>query len=175
HGIDLHDQRSVAEAARRVDLRLEADRVFVGGVEVTHDIRTTAVTHETRFVAGNNAVRTHLVDLQRQLAAGRDIVTEGRDQGTVAFPNADCKFFLTANPRQRALRRQRDLASRGEQMSLEEILAQQTSRDRRDEGREVGALKPAEDAVLVDTSDVELAEVVSQIEALVRRKLLSRA
>jgi cytidylate kinase len=169
-GIDLHDQPRVAEAARRLDLRLEADRVFVDGVEVTHDIRTNAVTHDSRFVAGNNAVRTHLVELQRQLANGRDIVTEGRDQGTVAFPGAECKFFVTANARQRAVRRQRDLASRGEQVSLEEILAQQTNRDRRDEAREVGALKPAEDAVLVDTSELELADVVDQMEALVRRR-----
>jgi cytidylate kinase len=173
-GVDLHDQQSVAEAARRLELRLDADRVFVNGVEVTHDIRTNAVTHDSRFVAGNNAVRAHLVELQRQLAAGRDIVTEGRDQGTVAFPGADCKFFLTANPLKRAVRRQHDLALRGEQMSLEEILAQQTSRDRRDEGREVGALRPARDAVLIDTSDLELADVVARMEAFVREQRRTR-
>jgi len=165
--INLHDELLVADAARAMRLRMEPDRVFVNDREVTHEIRGTEVTHETRFIAGNNAVRAHLVNLQRQLATGRNIVTEGRDQGTVAFPHAECKFFLTADPHQRAVRRQRDLAARGEQVSLEEILAQQMGRDQRDQKREVGALKPADDAILVDTSSLTFEEVVGRLEALV--------
>jgi len=166
--LDLEDEPTVAETARRLDLRLDGDRVFVDGVEVTDAIRTIEVTHETRHIAGNQAVRAHLVELQRRLAAGKDVVAEGRDQGTVAFPKAECKFFVTADPRQRALRRQRDLAERGEHVPLEEILAQQSSRDERDELRAVGALKPAEDAVTVDTSHRDLADVVTILERLVR-------
>ncbi|MFN0053982.1 MAG: (d)CMP kinase [Planctomycetales bacterium] len=169
-GLDLGDEQQIAEAAQRVALTLDGDRVFVNGREVTHDIRSTEVTHESRFVAGNNLVRAHLVRLQQSLAAGRNIVTEGRDQGTVAFPQAECKFFLTADPRRRAERRQRDLARRGEQVPLEEILAQQTSRDRRDELRDYGALKPASDAITVDTSDLDLEEVLSLLERIVRAK-----
>lgn len=172
-GIDLHDQEAVVEIARRIDLRLEADRVFVEGREVTREIRSTAVTHESRYVAGNTLVRQHLVALQRQLAAGKNIVTEGRDQGTVAFPDAQCKFFLTANPETRARRRQRDLAAHGEHVPLTEILAQQNNRDARDAQRKVGALKPAVDAVMIDTSDIELEETVSQLERLVRAKMNS--
>ena len=168
--IDLHDEDAVAEAARGMRLRMEADRVFVNDREVTHEIRGTEVTHESRFIAGNNAVRAHLVNLQRGLAKGRDIVTEGRDQGTVAFPHAECKFFLTADPLQRAVRRQRDLAARGEQVSLEEILTQQTGRDQRDQRREIGALKPAEDAILVDTSSLSFDEVVGRLEESVRER-----
>jgi cytidylate kinase len=168
--IDLCDERLVAEAARTMRLRMESDRVFVNDREVTHEIRGTEVTHESRFIAGNNAVRAHLVNLQRQLATGRDIVTEGRDQGTVAFPHAECKFFLTADPHQRAKRRQRDLAARGEQVPLEEILSQQAGRDQRDQKREVGALKPAEDAILVDTSNLTFEEVVGRLEAIVKSK-----
>jgi len=168
--IDLCDENAVAEAARGMRLRMEADRVFVNDREVTHEIRGTEVTHESRFIAGNNAVRAHLVNLQRELAKGRDIVTEGRDQGTVAFPHAECKFFLTADPHQRAVRRQRDLAARGEQVPLEEILAQQTGRDQRDQRREVGALKPAEDAILVDTSSLSFEAVVGRLEESVRER-----
>lgn len=169
-GVDLHDGPAVADAARRMSLRIDHDRVFVDGVEVTRHIRSTDVTHESRFAAGNNAVRSHLVHLQRQIAVGQNIVTEGRDQGTVAFPDAECKIFLTADPQERALRRQRDLAARGEHVPLEQILTQQTQRDQRDERREVGALKPAPDAVTVDTSGLTLPEVVSRLEAIVRER-----
>lgn len=170
-GVDLHDREAVADAARRIDLRLDGDRVFVDGHEVTREIRSTAVTHETRFIAGNPQVREHLVTLQRRLAAGRNIVTEGRDQGTVAFPDAECKFFLTAAPETRAQRRQRELAERGEQVSLEEILSQQNSRDARDARREVGPLKPASDALTIDTSNLELKDAVSRLEVEVRSRM----
>lgn len=170
-GVDLHDQKAVADVARRIDLQLEADRVFVEGRDVTREIRSTEVTHESRYVAGNTLVRQHLVALQRQLADGKNVVTEGRDQGTVAFPDARCKFFLTANPETRARRRQRDLAAQGERVSLTEILIQQNNRDARDAQRKVGALKPADDAVTIDTSDIELDEAVSQLEHMVRAKM----
>lgn len=168
--VDLHNPSAVAQAACSIHLRLEADRVYVNDVDVTHEIRTLGVTQESRHIAGNNTVRAHLVELQRQFAIGRNIVTEGRDQGTVAFPDAECKFFLTADPRQRALRRQRDLAARGEQVSLEELLEQQTSRDQRDERREIGALRQAEDAVTIDTSGLDLPGVVSRMEQVVRAR-----
>jgi CMP/dCMP kinase len=169
--VDLYDEQAVAETARRIDLRLDADRVFVDGREVTREIRSTAVTHESRFIAGNNLVRAHLVTLQRQLAAGKNVVTEGRDQGTVAFPDAECKFFLTADAETRALRRQSDLAAHGEHVPLDEILAQQNSRDRRDAARTIGALKPANDAMTIDTTGLAFAEVISELERRVRDKL----
>src|SRR5262249_14996783 len=145
--VDFGDEGAVAAAARRGDFQFDAGRVLVGGVDVTREIRRSAVTDQTRFIAGNNAVRAYLVELQRQLAAGADVVTEGRDQGTVAFPHAECKFYLTASPLKRARRRQNDLLLNGEQVPLETILAQQEGRDERDANREFGALKPAPDAV----------------------------
>jgi cytidylate kinase len=99
------------------------------------------------------------------------VVSEGRDQGTVAFPHAECKFFLTATPLSRARRRQQDLALNGEDVALEEILAQQEGRDKRDQNREFGALKPAPDAIPIDTSDLSFEEVVSRMEEIVRRHL----
>lgn len=168
--IDLRDKAAVAIAARQIELTLESDRVCVNGIDVTEKIRTTDVTRDSRFAAGNDDVRRHLTDLQRRLAAGRNIVTEGRDQGTLAFPDAECKFYLTADSRQRAARRQRDLAARGEIVSLDEVLAQQSRRDERDEGREFGGLRPAPDAIEIDTSSLTLEEVVDRMEQVVRAR-----
>src|SRR5258708_36279149 len=172
--VDLRDEDAVADAARRGRFVFQSGRVLVDGVEVTREIRRSAVTDQTRFIAGNNLVRAHLVELQRQLAAGADVVTEGRDQGTVAFPHAECKFYLTASPLKRALRRQNDLALNGEQVPLEVILAQQEGRDKRDANREFGALKPAPDAIPIDTSDLSFDGVVSRMEAVVREKRAPR-
>jgi cytidylate kinase len=169
--VDLSDEAAVAQAARRGAFEFAGGRVFVDGIEVTREIRRSAVTDQTRFIAGNQRVREQLVDLQRKLALGADVVTEGRDQGTVAFPHAECKFYLTASPLSRARRRQNDLAQNGEEVALDVILAQQESRDRRDANREFGALKPASDAISIDTSDLSFEEVVSRMESVVREKL----
>jgi cytidylate kinase len=169
--VDLSDELAVAQSARRGAFEFNGGRVFVDGVEVTREIRRSAVTDQTRFIAGNQQVREQLVDLQRKLASGADVVTEGRDQGTVAFPHAECKFYLTASPLSRARRRQNDLAQNGEEVALDVILAQQESRDRRDANREFGALKPAPDAISIDTSDLSFDEVVSRMENVVRQKL----
>jgi len=168
--IDLENEPAVAAAARRAAVEFKGGPVFVDEVEVNREIRRSAVTDQTKFIAGNNLVRKQLVELQRKLAAGTDVVTEGRDQGTVAFPHAECKFYLTASPLSRARRRQHDLAANGEDVALEVILAQQESRDQRDANREFGALKPAPDAVSIDTSDLTFDDVVSRMEAIVRRK-----
>jgi len=170
-GVDLQDEAAVVEAVNRGEFLFQGGRVVVDGEDVTREIRRSNVTNETRFVAGNNRVRAHLVALQRQLAGGANVVTEGRDQGTVAFPHAECKFFLTASPQSRARRRQHDLALGGEQVALEEILADQEGRDQRDRDREFGALKPAADAISLDTSDLSFEQVVTRMEEIVRRRL----
>lgn len=167
-GIDLQDEAAVEAVAKQVEIRFDDTRVFANGREVTRAIRTTEVTRGVTRVAANPRVRALLVDLQRKAAAGRNVVTEGRDQGTVVFPDAECKIFLTADPRQRAIRRQLDLRARGEEVSLETLLAEQAERDRRDEERAVGPLKPAEDAVHIDTSLLNAAETLDAIERVVR-------
>lgn len=165
--IPLSDSAAVEQAARSMSLQLAANQVKVNGQDVSHAIRTPEVTQESRFVAANNAVRAYLVELQRKFAEGRDVVTEGRDQGTVAFPHAECKFYLVADPRERALRRQRELAERGQHVSLEELLEQQTQRDARDSQREFGTMRAADDARVVDTSRLSLDEVVQHLEQAV--------
>jgi cytidylate kinase len=169
-GIDLHDEAAVAAAAAALDLNLDGEHVLINGRDVTVEIRANAVTHESRHVAANNAVRRQLVERQRELARGLDVVAEGRDQGTVAFPQAECKFFLTAGALERARRRQRELLARGESLSLDEIQAQQAGRDSRDAAREYGSLRPAADALLVDTTELTRDEVVARLEQVVRER-----
>ena len=116
--------------------------------------------------------RERLVVLQRAVAAGRNLVTEGRDQGTVVFPDAQCKIFLVAGPEERARRRLRDLQARGESATLQQVLAAQQRRDREDATRAVGPLRPAPDAVELATDGLSAEDVVSRIETIVRSKLV---
>eukprot|EP01031_Cornospumella_fuschlensis_P015264 gene15264-18654_t len=107
--IDLTQESAVAGRVESILIQFENQRVLADGMDVTDVIRTTEVTQGIRLVAANRFVRELLSTLQRQAAHGRDIVTEGRDQGTVVFPHSECKFFLTASPEERARRRQHDL------------------------------------------------------------------
>ena len=116
-------------------MSLEDDRIYLDGEDVSEEIRTSAVTAVTRYAADNPKVRRRLVDLQRAAAKGKNIVTEGRDQGTVAFPDAECKIFLTASPEERARRRLNDLQAKGEPVTLEQVLAAQARRDKEDSSR----------------------------------------
>ncbi|MCU0963411.1 MAG: (d)CMP kinase [Pirellulaceae bacterium] len=169
--ISWDDDHAIEDLAARLPLTFDGQRVLVGDQDVTESIRSPEVTAVTRHVADNVRARAHLVDLQRRLACGQDIVTEGRDQGTVAFPDAACKFFLTASPAERARRRQAELAARGQPVTLADVLAQQEQRDQRDQTRAVGALAPAPDARIVPTDGMTLDQVVDQLESLVRAYL----
>ena len=170
-GVDWKRPEQLAELAASLDLRVSAARIYLQGEDVTEAVRSQAVTSVTRYAANHPQVRAHLVQLQQAVAAGQDIVTEGRDQGTVVFPLAECKIFLTAGPEERARRRQRDLHERGEPATLEEILAAQERRDSEDASREVGPLLRAEDAVEVLTDGLTQDQVVDRLEELVRQRM----
>jgi cytidylate kinase len=138
--------------------------VFIDGVDVTEQIRVPEITANARYIASSAKVREKLVQMQRQIVSGEDkIVTEGRDQGTVAFPNADIKFFLTAKTIERARRRQAELGAKGEGDSLEKIQRAIVERDKSDESRTVGPLRPAGDAIVVDTTGLSIEEVVEKL------------
>ena len=158
----------LVQLAGRLRIELAGDRVFLEGEDVTDEIRRSAVTEAIHYGADNPGVREHMVRLQRELAAGRDVVTEGRDQGTVVFPDAQYKIFLTASPRERARRRMIELEERGEGVSLDEVLASIEQRDHRDSSRDVGPLKPADDAIEVITDGMTVAQVVDRLEEIVR-------
>ena len=169
-GLDWDVPDDLARLARKLDIRFVDDRLLLDGEDVTNAVRTSEVTAVTRYAADNPQVREHLVELQRALADGHDVVTEGRDQGTIAFPNADCKIFLTASPAERARRRLSDLQSQGEPVTFKQVLAAQERRDREDADRPVGPLVPAADAVEVYTDGLTFEQVVEKLESLVRQR-----
>jgi cytidylate kinase len=168
-GINFDDSDSVAALLAELRLEMPPGKVVLSGADVTDSIRTPEVSAAASRVATNPMVRAHLAGLQRHLAAGRNMVCEGRDQGTVVFPDAACKFFLVADPAERARRRQRELAARGEAVTWEEVLRAQESRDQRDAARAVAPMVPAADAIRVDTTHLTLDEVVARLEQEVRR------
>lgn len=174
-GIDLTNADELAAMAHEIDIEVTADRVLLDGQDVTKEIRKGEVTSVIHFVADNPEIRSHLVALQRRIAMSGDFVTEGRDQGTIAFPHAECKIFLTASPDERARRRMQDLHARGEMLAFDEVLERQNDRDERDRAREVGTLIPAEDAVTINTDGMELEEVVNRLEEVFRQQQQSRA
>jgi cytidylate kinase len=170
-GVDPEDHAAAARVAASTRIEFRGDRILADGVDVTDRLRTPEASHAASVVAQVPGVRDELVTQQRRLAAGRDIVTEGRDQGTVAFPQAECKFFLTADPLERARRRQRERAEQGQNVSVADLLAEQDARDQRDANREFAPLKPAPDAIHVDTTDLETAAVLDVLEQHVRTRM----
>jgi cytidylate kinase/pantoate ligase/cytidylate kinase len=160
--------------AGEVVIELRDDCVFLDGEDVSDAIRTPQVTAAIHYVADHPGVRAQLVELQRRVAEGSDFVTEGRDQGTVVFPRAECKIFLNASPEERARRRLRELENRGEQVSFQEVLDDQNLRDQRDSTRSVGRLMKAPDALAVDTDGMSLGEVVDRLEELAREAMRRR-
>jgi cytidylate kinase len=169
--LDWNDPDSLTALAQRVAIQLRPDKVLLDGHDVTAEIRSSEITDVTHYAANNPGVRQHLVHLQRDAAGNDNIVAEGRDQGTVVFPHAQCKIFLTASPEERARRRVLDLQARGENLSLEEVLRQQTERDRSDQSRTVGPLVPAADAIRFSTDGLTEEEVVNRLEKIVRDRM----
>ena len=153
-----------------MNLRWDNGRLFVNERDRSEDIRKPEVTRIVKEIAVHPSVRLCLVHLQREAALEKDIVTEGRDQGTVVFPYADVKFFLTASEETRASRRQHDLILRGHQVEVEEVMADQAERDFQDRNRAVGALLAAADAIRVDTTNLDSEAVIN----LLRRHVLGK-
>lgn len=166
--VDFSRPEQLAELAQQVTIEAFEDRILLDGADVSEAIRSVEVTAVTRHAADNPQVRRRLVELQRSLAAQGPIVTEGRDQGTVAFPDAECKIFLTAAPEERARRRLADFHAKGQTASPEEVLEAINRRDRTDAARAVGPLKAAHDAIEVRTDGLSIEEVVKRIEAIAR-------
>ena len=169
-GVTWSQPGQLADLARQLDLRVAGDRILLDGEDVTEVLRSSEVTAVTRYAADNPQVREQLVLLQRAVAAGQDIVTEGRDQGTVVFPDAACKIFLTAGPEERARRRLYDLVARGEYATHEGVLLAQQRRDLEDATRPGGTLRAAPDAVEITTDGLTVEQVVDRLESLARRR-----
>jgi CMP/dCMP kinase len=164
-GIDPDDGTEVAELARRLELEPAGDRVQLDGEDVTEAIRTPEVSAAASRVSVHPAVREAMVDRQRALIDSGRYVAEGRDIGTVVSPDAPLKVFLTATPDERARRRASDTGERAEA-----VLAAQAERDTRDRDREHGAMRPAGDAVELDTTGLRVGEVVERVVELARQR-----
>ena len=165
--------QALVDLAKQIQLQVSEDQVLLDGEDVTNEIRTSYITSVTHYAADNPGVREVLVKLQQSAAGNDNIVTEGRDQGTVVFPQAECKIFLTASPEERARRRVQDLAARGESVSLGDVLDQQTRRDERDTSRDVGPLMAAADSIEVLTDGLTREQVVDRLEEIVRSRMRS--
>ncbi len=165
-GIDPEDDDEISELMGVLDLRFErtdaGTRLFSSGVDITDYIRTPKITMLASAASAKPAVRRALLEVQRELGKQKAAVFEGRDMGTVIFPDADVKFFLTADLRERARRRFEELKQTSPQ-SLEQVEQEMRQRDANDSGRETAPLKPAEDAITVDSTGKSVEEVVGEM------------
>jgi CMP/dCMP kinase len=173
-GVDLTDPDSIAAAVEvpmSVGFDPDAEDVYLDGEDVSAAIRGDEVTRAVSAVAAVPAVRTHMVDLQRDLAGGSgSVVVEGRDIGTVVLPDADVKIFLTATAETRARRRNDQNVAAGLPDDYETVLADVRRRDHLDSTRTVSPLRPADDALIVDTSDMTQVEVIEHLRDLVEQR-----
>ena len=145
--------------------------LFMDGVDISAEITSVQVTDFVSQVSAISEVREKLVQYQRKMAEGLNVVLEGRDIGTVVFPNADHKFFLVADIHERARRRKKEMEAKGEVVSLEELTAEILERDRKDSTRKHSPLKKAEDAVEIDTTGISIEEQVNRIVEIVNKTI----
>ncbi len=174
-GVDLDDAPALAVIARGLDIdfAFEGDhnRVRVGGVDVSDAIRTPEASQAASKVSRHREVRAGLLDLQRRLGGHGGVVVEGRDTGTVVFPTAGAKFFLTASDHERARRRQAELEAKGAAPDFAATLAEIRERDQRDASRDVAPMVAADDAITIDSSTLDLDQVVEQLLMFVRDRV----
>ena len=165
--VNPDDETAMSEALDNIDVSIAyedgAQHIFLNGRDVSTEIRQEAVGNMASKVATKAAVRAKLLDLQRGLAKTQDVLMDGRDIGTFVLPNAELKIYLTASVEERANRRYKELVEKGQSPDLEQIKKDIEARDYQDMHRDIAPLKQAEDAVLIDSSDMTIEEVVSEI------------
>lgn len=175
HRIDVNKEDKVASYLCDVVPELKyidgVQHVFLNGEDVSDKIRTPEVSMGASAVSAIPRVRDFLFDLQKKIAAENNVVMDGRDIGTVVLPNADVKIYLTASAEERARRRHKELTEKGEAVSFEEVLADVNKRDYNDTHREVAPLKQAEDAILCDTTNVDLQGAIDMLINIINEKL----
>jgi cytidylate kinase len=173
-GIDLKNKAHLTDFLTKFQIDIkdinEEKKYFVDGEDVTEIIRSVEVTQRVSEVSSHPEVRHALVAIQREFGKERNAVFEGRDMGTIVFPKADFKFFLTARPAVRAERRYLELKGKNMPTTSAEVLQELLARDHFDSTREISPLKQAEDAFLIDTSDLSIEEVTNQILAFMIKK-----
>ena len=167
-GIGLDEPKELAACASRTDIKFitqlhDEPVIFVNGKEATSDIRSELAGSMASALAAQPEVREALVDLQRSYRKAPGLVADGRDMGTVIFPDAPYKFFLTASAMERAQRRYKQLMEKGVSVKLDSLLHEIVARDERDANRAVAPLKPADDAIVIDSTAMPIAAVIDQV------------
>lgn len=174
-GIDIEDEDSLKNLCSKINLYFEnkngINRIFIDGDDYSEKIRTPFVSQLSSKVSSKKTVRDAMVRLQRLLAAKGSVIMEGRDIGTVVFPDANLKFYIDASPEVRGRRRYAELKEKGENVSLDTIIAEEKARDKQDSTREHAPLKKADDAVLIDTSNMNLEEVLNVMMKTVKERI----
>ena len=172
NGIDIKDEKAVAEHCGEIEIRIAYEngdqQIFLNDTNVSREIRSEEVGNQASVVAAYGAVREKLVAPQRQMAASTDVIMDGRDIGTVVLPGAELKIYLTASAAVRADRRYKELQEKGVDCDRKKIEEDIILRDKQDMNREISPLKQAEDAVYVDSSDMTIDEVVQEIITLAK-------
>ncbi|MGL4788060.1 MAG: (d)CMP kinase [Cetobacterium sp.] len=171
NNIDFNNVADVENILNNIKVDIIDDKFILNGKDVSLEIRTPEVTKIVSPVSAIKAVRVKLVDLQREISKGKKVILDGRDIGTVVFPNADLKVFLVASPEERAKRRVKDYASKGITEDFETVLKDILERDHTDSTRKESPLKKAEDAIEVDTSFLNIEESVQTISNLIKEKI----
>lgn len=162
-GLDFGDEEAVGELAADLDVRFEKGRVFLHNQDVTDTIRSETAGNDASRVAALPRVREALLQWQRDHATPDGLIADGRDMGTVVFPDAPLKIFLTASPEERANRRYKQLKEKGMSANLPRLIEEIRERDERDSNRTTAPLRPAEDAILIDSSALSIDEVTGKI------------
>ena len=171
-GVNLEEEEKIIEIANNIDIKInnesDKDIILLNGEDVSKEIRTKEVTAIVSQVSSIIPVRERLVEVQRKLAKGKDVIVEGRDIGTVVFPNADVKIYLDASEEIRAKRRYEENVQNGIDMTYEEVLENVKMRDYNDMHKPYGALKKADDAIVVDSTNLSIEEVVEKIKNIIK-------
>jgi cytidylate kinase len=178
-GVSLTDKKAIAEVVARADINLEGDpdslQVRLNGRDVSEEIRTEEVSHSSSVISAIPEVRRTLVNRQREMGTrGGGVVLDGRDIGTVVFPQADIKFFLTAAPEARAQRRYEEDRLKERDATFEDTLADINARDRRDSTRDDSPLRIADDAIVIDSTELSIDEVFERMMSEIREREATR-
>lgn len=172
--IEIENKQALQEILEKIKIELkENGEIFLNGQEVSEKIRENEVNNFVSPVSTIPIVREKLLELQRKMAQGKNVIMEGRDIGTVVFPNANIKIYLDASPEERAKRRRKQNQEKGIDSSYEEVLKNIIDRDKRDSTRKVAPLRRAEDAIYIDSSQMGISEVVDKIVKYIQEKINS--
>ena len=175
NGIDPHDEQALGARLCDVDINIKwidgTQHVFLSGEDVSEEIRTPEMSMYASAVSALGKVRAFLLEMQREFARNNNVIMDGRDIGTVVLPNADVKIFMYATARARAERRYKELLQKGKSVTYDEVLSDMIERDKNDSERALAPCKPAEDAVMLDNSEIPLEQNVEKVLEIINEKI----